>query len=150
MNNHMDFRGWLAQAQEYLRTAESNLELKDYVVVVHYGQLALEMSAKTIIAYFHEPEWTHDPSDELQDIIRRDGRRLERRLGKVTVQEMRRLALNAKQYAEWHTWSTYGKREAGKPYQRPSELCAPEVAADLMPRARHAVALARRFADLFA
>ncbi len=149
MNNHMDYRGWLATAQEYLQIAESDLGLQNYVPVVHYGQLALEMSAKTIIAYLHEPEWTHDPSDELQDIIRREGRRFEQRLGKATVQEMRRLALNAKQFANWHTWSTYGKREAGKPYQRPSELCTPAIVADLMPRARHAVALATRFSAQF-
>ncbi len=154
MNNTTDFRGWLADAQEHLRRAELSREHKNdpasYAIIVHYAQLALELSAKVIISYYHEPEWTHDPSKDLLNVIRLQGRKLEKRLGKATLRQMRRLALDAKQYADWHIWSTYGRREPGQPYRSPDAHCTAEVVADLMPRARHAVALAKRFAEVFA
>ncbi len=149
MNARNDLRGWFAEAQDHLRSAEDALPRKDYKVVVHYGQLALELSAKTIISYFYEPEWSHDPSKDLLNIIRMPGKKLEQRLSKATVREMCRLASDAKQYAKWHVWSTYGQREPGKPYLSPDQLCTADVVKDLMPRTRHAVALAERFVAAF-
>ena len=149
MNGHRDLPDRLAQARSYLRSAEDILPLKDYKLTVHAAQLALELSAKTIIGYYHEPEWSHNPSADLLNIIRVHGKTLEKRLGKATVSQMRRLAADAKQNAKWHAWSTYGSDEPGQPYQSPDELCTAEVVAALMPRARHAVALAARFAEVF-
>jgi predicted nucleotidyltransferase/HEPN domain-containing protein len=125
--------------------SEVNLPLKQYVIVVHYAQLALECAAKVVIGYYHEPRWTHDPSDELSNVISTHGKKLERRLNKTTMRALRQLALDARAYAQWHIWATYGSHDADGAYHSLDELCTPEVAADLMPRARRAVALASRF-----
>ena len=150
MNSRRDVPHLRAQAQDHLRRAEFSLTHQEYAVVVHYAQLALEISAKTIISYYYEPHWSHDPSGDLLNVIRANGKTLEQRLGKATVRAMRRLATDAKQYAPWHTWSTYGLDEPDEAYQSPDDLCTAAVVADLMPRARHAIAFALRFADLFA
>jgi HEPN domain-containing protein len=149
MNNDNDFRDWLTKAQDHLRRAESNLGSNERAIVVHYAQLAIELSAKTIISYFYEPAWSHEPSDELHNVIRTYGKKLEKRLGKTTMRAIHDLAIDAKTYAPWHVWSTYGKRELGQKPLSPDEVCTPAVVADLMPRARQAVALAKRFAELF-
>ena len=70
MNSHFNFNFRLEQAQSYLRSAEETLPLKDYKLTVHAAQIALELAAKTIISYYHESEWSHDPSDDLLEIIR--------------------------------------------------------------------------------
>jgi HEPN domain-containing protein len=145
MNNDTDYRSWLEGAQKHLHHAEVTLPLKQYVIVVHYAQLALECAAKVIIGYYHEPRWTHDPSDELLNLISVQGKQLERHLNKTTMRALRQLALDVRAYAQWHIWATYGSHELGGAHRSSDELCTPEVAADLMPRARHAVALASRF-----
>jgi HEPN domain-containing protein len=145
MNNATDFRSWLEGAEKHLQLAEANLSIKQYVAVVRYAQLSLECAAKTIIGYYHEPRWTHDPSDELLNLISVQGKKLERCLKKTTIRALRQLALDARAYAWWHIWATYGSHDADGAYHSPDELCTADVAADLMPRARHAVALARRF-----
>jgi HEPN domain-containing protein len=151
MNNDNDFRGWLADAEAHLSRAEMNLEHQANPdarpVIVQYAQLAQECAAKVIVSYYYEPEWTHDPSKDLQNVIRTYGKKLEKRLGKTLLRELRQLAPAVKQYAPWHVWSTYGRHERGGPHLSPSEICTAEIVAELMPRARHAVALARHFAQ---
>ena len=149
MNSAGDPQFHLERAQSYLQSAEETLPLKNHKLTIHAAQLALELAAKTIISYYHEPEWSHDPSKDLLNVIRIQGRKMEKRLGKATLREIRRLAADAKMYAPWHVWSTYGKREPGQKPLSPDALCAPEVVADLMPRARQAVALAKHFVEVF-
>ena len=143
MNNDSDFRGWLATAHVHLSRAELNAQHKDnpisYPAIVHYAQLALECAAKVIISYYHEPRWTHDPSEELLTVIRTQGKKLEKRLSKTTMRELRQLALDARTYAKWHIWATYGSHEVGGAYHSPDELCTLDVVADLMPLATHPI-----------
>ena len=55
-------------AIEQLETAIKRFSIEDWAGVVQASQLAAENAAKAIIAHFHLPSWTHDPSGELRII----------------------------------------------------------------------------------
>jgi len=55
-------------AIEQLEMATKRFSIEDWVGVVQASQLAAENAAKAIIAHFHLPSWTHDPSGELRII----------------------------------------------------------------------------------
>jgi HEPN domain-containing protein len=59
----------LREAEEDLDRAVRYPEMKDWVTVVHYSQLAVEKSAKALISCFETFEWTHDPSDQLKRLV---------------------------------------------------------------------------------
>ena len=56
-------------AMEHLERAERLFSLKDWVGVVSASQLAIENFAKAVIAIFEIPTWSHDPSNQLNDLV---------------------------------------------------------------------------------
>ncbi|MDI7268364.1 MAG: HEPN domain-containing protein [Myxococcota bacterium] len=108
------------------------------------AQLAVEMAAKAIIAQFAEPQWTHRPSPQLRDLLLLDDRALEAFLGPAARADLLRLAGDVDAAAEWHGWSTYGRKLQDGTYQAAVDVCTIDAARDLLARAEHAVALASR------
>jgi len=128
----------LAEAKEDLDRAMRYSGLKDWVTVIHYSQLAIEKSAKAVISCFESFEWTHDPSEQLNKLVRKG--RLQNGFLKV--------ASYAKQAAPWHGRSTYGGLRNGL-WRSPSELCTEETATELLDRARLSVNKAAEFVERF-
>jgi len=56
-------------AKEHLNAAIKRFRIEDWPGAVQASQLAAENAAKAIIAHFHLPSWSHDPSEELKEII---------------------------------------------------------------------------------
>ena len=52
----------LALAREHLDRARRRFQVEDWAGVVEAAQLAAENAAKTVIAHFHVPSWSHDHS----------------------------------------------------------------------------------------
>jgi len=56
-------------ANKYLNEAEESFKGGDYRRTVESAQLTTENSAKAIIALYHVPSWSHDPSTELLELL---------------------------------------------------------------------------------
>jgi len=56
-------------AKNYLRDAEEAFIRGDYRNIVASSQLAAENAAKAIIAVYRIPSWSHDPSNELRELL---------------------------------------------------------------------------------
>ena len=52
----------LALAREHLDRARRRFQVEAWAGVVEAAQLAAENAAKAVIAHFHVPSWSHDPS----------------------------------------------------------------------------------------
>jgi len=57
MENFEEAKNRFESAEHSLITAKKCFEDKNLPPAVHYAQLAIEQSAKTIIAFFSMPEW---------------------------------------------------------------------------------------------
>ncbi|MBS7654151.1 HEPN domain-containing protein [Candidatus Bathyarchaeota archaeon] len=66
-SNEVKYR--LKLAERYLIEARRAYRRRDYRETISYSQLSAENSAKTIIAVFRIPSWSHDPSGELLDLL---------------------------------------------------------------------------------
>lgn len=92
-------------AMEHLERAERLFLLKDWVGVVSASQLAIENFAKAIIAIFEVPTWSHDPSNQLNDLVEN--------LPNDVVNDAKELAILAREMAPEHGRSTYGESTIG-------------------------------------
>jgi len=59
----------LELAGGYLERARKALALGDFADVMAEAQLSVENSAKAVISCFRIPSWSHDPSEELLDVM---------------------------------------------------------------------------------
>lgn len=92
-------------ATEYLEDAERQFFLRNWAGVVSSSQLAVENFAKSVIAIFEVPTWSHDPSNQLSNLIER--------LPSDLLEEVKELATMARELAPEHGRSTYGEPNAG-------------------------------------
>jgi|Deesub1362B_J571_1020462.scaffolds.fasta_scaffold20694_3 hypothetical protein len=106
MRNFSEIEIRLKDAEYSLRCAEDNLPLEHYTVVVHNAQLCIELAAKAVIAFYEEPSWTHDPSEQFLRILEEHREELAEMLW---VEDLSTLADDAKVAAPWHVWPTYGR-----------------------------------------
>jgi len=114
-------------ATSHLTRAERLLALGDWAGTVHFVQLAVKNFAKTIIALYEVPTWSHDPSNQLL--------RLLDRVPQDLIEEARELALTAREIASEHGRSTYGEPEGRL---TPDNLYTEAYARDLVTKARRA------------
>ncbi|MEW6457027.1 MAG: HEPN domain-containing protein [Acidobacteriota bacterium] len=147
MTNIEEVRRRIKEAEECLRRAERNIALKDHVVVVQNSQLTIELCAKSIISYFEEPIWSHNPSDQLLKVIKRLKTKT---TGKADLfyKEINELAKYVKEAAPWHAWSTYS-RETEKGWQSTSELCTEIIAKELLFKANKSYEITKKVISLF-
>ncbi|MBM4047236.1 MAG: HEPN domain-containing protein [Planctomycetes bacterium] len=136
MDTREDAHGLLKEAKEDLARAARYSSLMDWVTVTHYAQLAIEKSAKAVIACFEAFEWTHDPSEQMERLAAQG----------LLSHDVREIGLYAREAAPWHGRSTYGGPRNGR-WQTPSELCTEAVAADLLGKARKCADRASAFIE---
>jgi len=92
-------------ARQNLTRAERLYKLGDWAGTVQSAQLAIENFTKTLIALFEIPTWSHDPSNQLLNLIGR--------FPNNVIDEIRELADLAREYAVEHSRSTYGEPDKG-------------------------------------
>jgi len=92
-------------AVNYLREADEAFSRGDWRGTVANAQLSAENAARAVIAAYRVPSWSHDPSDELRELI-------DRMPGDL-VDLIIELANIAKTLAPEHGRSTYGEPSRG-------------------------------------
>jgi len=128
----------LREAREDLDRATRYSELRDWVTVIHYSQLAIEKSAKALISCFEAFEWTHNPSEQLKKLIEKN----------LLNDGFWEVVSYVKEAAPWHGRSTYGGLKNGH-WTSPSELCTEEMAIGLLDKANKSVNKAIEFIERF-
>lgn len=91
--------------RSYLDEAEESFLRSDYRRTVESSQLAAENAAKTIIALYRVPSWSHDPSMELLELLAE--------LPKGLREKAEKLAETAHRLAPEHGRVTYGEPTRG-------------------------------------
>ncbi len=59
----------LRLAKGHLRDAREAYTRGDFRSVVESSQLVAENSAKSVVAFYRVPSWSHDPSSELNELL---------------------------------------------------------------------------------
>jgi len=144
MRNLSEVEIRLRDAQASLSTAQRSFPTKDHRAVVQNAQLCIELSAKAVIAYYEEPAWTHDPSEELLKILEEHGEEIAEMLGSE-VESLYTLAEDAGVAAPWHARSAYGMRNEDGIWLPAVDVCSKEAAKNLLERASRAYETAVRF-----
>jgi HEPN domain-containing protein len=114
-------------AIEHLERAEKLFPLKDWVGTVSASQLAIESFAKAVIAVFEVPTWSHDPSNQLNNLAEKFPSSL--------INDIKELAGLARDLAPEHGRSTYGEPSAGL---LPSEIYREDHALNALKKGRKA------------
>ncbi|MEM3392719.1 MAG: DNA-binding protein [Candidatus Bathyarchaeia archaeon] len=109
------------------------MPLRDWVGVVASSQLAIENFAKAVIAIFEVPTWSHDSSNQLNDLINR--------LSNDITDNARKLANLAKEFAPEHGRSTYGEPTAGL---LPSDIYTKNHALNALEKAKEAEEIVKK------
>lgn len=135
---------WLRDARASLESARRGLAHGDARVACQMGQLAVELSAKAVIASVAEPAWTHDPSAALALVLGESDVALDGAFGPGARASLERLQKDARRVAPWHGWSTYGRRRADGAWEAAVDVCTADAARDLIETAERAVTLASR------
>jgi len=134
-------------AEVCLSSAEKYLLTQDYRITAQQAQLCVEVSAKSVIACFEEPIWTHDPSSQLEKITIRQKEEIAIKLGENFISKLVEIARSATWAAPWHGRTTYGRINPDGSRISASELCTKEVAQELINRARNSFETARIFLE---
>jgi len=121
-------------ALDHLERAERLFKLNDWVGAVSSSQLAIENFAKAVIAVFEVPTWSHDPSNQLENIVKKIPQRL--------VRGVEELALLAREIAPEHGRSTYGEPSRGL---TPSDIYREHHVIESLRKARRAKEFLARF-----
>lgn len=145
MTDGGEWQPWLRDAEAALDSARRDWAARAWRDTCLFAQLAIEMSAKAVIASFAQPQWTHDPGEQIRRIVlARSDAELESLFGGPCREALERLARDARETAPWHTLAVYGKKLPGRARVAAVDVCTQEAAQDLLARAEHAVALASR------
>jgi hypothetical protein len=145
MTSGQEWLRWLRDAEKRLHGARGACERADWPTVCMTAQLAVELSAKAIVAAFVEPQWTHDPSAQLRvQVLARADAELTALLGPGARQAIAGLAADAHEAAPWHGWATYGRKTPDATWLAAVDVCTEDAARDLLLRAERSVATAGR------
>jgi HEPN domain-containing protein len=120
-------------AVEHLERAERLFSLKDWVGVASASQIAIENFAKAVIAVFEIPTWSHDPSNQLNSLMKRFPSDLK--------ENLKELANLARELAPEHGRSTYGEPSAGL---TPSDIYKENHALNALEKSRKAKKIAEK------
>jgi hypothetical protein len=145
MTSGREWLRWLRDADQSLVGARRAAAASDWRNTCVLAQQAIELSAKAVLALFAEPQWTHDPAEQIRAAaLVRSEAELEGRLGPGARAALERLAGDAHDAAAWHGWATYGRMLPDQTWLAAVDVCTAAAAADLLGRAEHAVAAAGR------
>lgn len=101
----------LELAGGYLERARKALALGDFADTMAEAQLSVENSAKAVISCFRIPSWSHDPSEELLDVMEENQPKIIQLLGEEFLERLKGMAEKAHIMAPEHGRSTYGDIE---------------------------------------
>ncbi|MFQ6092782.1 MAG: HEPN domain-containing protein [bacterium] len=146
MRNADEPRRWLKDARACLETARRDFKAKDFRATVQNGQLAVELSAKALIACFSEPEWVHDPSGQLLSVAEIYKSKIEKVFGVGIVEELKLLAKGVKEISPWHGFSIYGRRTR-EGWVSAVDICTAEKADWALQSAERSFRTASNFVD---
>jgi len=122
----------LEVAKEHLERAREALKVKDYPACVGFSQLCIENAAKSVIALYRIPSWTHDPSAELREVIQEHQKEVSNRMGPPAIEKLSKLAQAAETLAPEHGRVSYGDIRERKPpkalYTEPNATGALQLA----------------------
>ncbi|MBO3809960.1 MAG: HEPN domain-containing protein [Candidatus Brockarchaeota archaeon] len=118
-------------ASENLERAERLFKLGDWVGVVSSSRNAVENFAKAVIAVFEVPTWSHDPSEQLKNLIGRLPDSLTGIVGELMI--------IARDTAPEHGRSAYGEPNMGL---TPGDIYGEEHASSMLEKARRSKEIA--------
>lgn len=147
MNNVDEASRWLKDARACLRTSQDVIGRKDWRAAIQNAQLCIELSAKAVIAYFAEPEWTHNVRRQLIGILDDQKEEMLEGLELEIIQRLYRLAEEVGETAPWHGRSTYGEERDGV-WTPAVELCKRGKAKELLSVAERSLESASKFLKL--
>lgn len=124
-------------AVEHLGRAERLLSLRDWVGAVSSSQLAIENFAKSLIALFEVPTWSHDPSNQLNSLTSK--------MPREVASDAKQLVSLVLKMAPEHGRSSYGEPNAGLV---PSDIYREEHATEALRNAKKAQAIAEKLLNL--
>lgn len=101
----------LELAKGYLERARKALALQDFAGTMSEAQLSVENSAKAVVSCFQIPSWSHDPGEELLEVIADNRTRIIQLLGERFLKRLKDLAEKVHTIAPEHGRSTYGDLE---------------------------------------
>lgn len=131
-------------ADGHLERARKAMSRADFADTMSEAQLSIENAAKAVISCFQIPSWSHDPSEELRDIVKDNRSRILNLLGPDFPQILEELAYDAHTVAPEHGRVTYGDVERRVP---PWQLYSEQDARKVLEKAERACAAVRRFID---
>lgn len=120
-------------AVEHLERAGRLFSLRDWVGTISSSQLAVENFAKAVISVFEVPTWSHDPSNQLNGLMKK--------LPSDIEDVVKELASLARGMAPEHGRSSYGEPSAGLV---PSDIYKEEHATDALTNAKKAGEIAEK------
>ena len=109
MTNHSEAHIRFRDAEAELHRARNLLALQDYAGATLHAQLCVELSAKTVVAFFEIPEHEHDCSPALFSLLVENDACIRDRLGEDMMTRLRRLGIDTNHIADWHGRATYGQ-----------------------------------------
>lgn len=145
MTNDEYTRGWLREAQRALFDARQAAASERFVAQSQSAQQCVEYCAKSVIACFSAPVWTHFPGGQLREIISQNESGIRDRFEERMLKQLNTLAAEADAAGPWHGRSTYGIVEQGVVQSWPTELCTEEVAQWLLELANRSFTTAGDF-----
>lgn len=134
----------LTLAEGYLKRAEEAAKHQDHLAVISNSQQAVEKSAKAIISCFRIPSWSHDPSDELSEVMEDNRDKIEEKIGANIFQDINTLAMYSRNLAPEHGRMSYGDPNLRIP---PWDLADPQRASEALSYAQHSVSIAEEFIE---
>mgnify|MGYP000047008498 CR=1 FL=1 len=120
-------------AIQHFNRAKRLYEMNDWVGTVQFAQLAIENFAKTLIAFFEIPTWSHDPSNQLL--------RLLNKFPDEVANYIHELAEIVRDVAPEHGRSTYGEPSRGL---TPNDIYTDKIAKEIFEKASKARSVVER------
>lgn len=145
MTNINDSKQWLKEAENCLLSAKDNIEKKHFKVVIQFSQLCIEQSIKAIVSIFNEPLWSHEPGEQLKNIVKKHEVDLNKKFSKEFLDKVIKLSDISAEYFQWHTWSLYGKRDKEGNWLLPSLICTEEKSEEILKKSEYSLSVAKEF-----
>lgn len=149
MNNLEEMERWLKDGKASFEAADRNLKARDYRVAIQQAQLSIELLAKAVISYFEEPQWVHNPAEQLRSIVNIKREDIARKCTQEMVDSLLKVAEYTQEVAPWHGWSVYGKELEDGGWISAVELCDEETSNTLLSFARETIEIVDRLHGYF-
>jgi HEPN domain-containing protein len=144
MNNKAEIIRKLRDAEVFLKDAEIAFANERFRACTQNAQICIEICAKAVISHYSEPEWTHDPSQQLKQLLNAHKDKLIKELGEEMFKRLNKLASDSKIAAPWHGKAVYGE-EVGDSWVAAAEICTEAIASNLLELAQCSFSAARDF-----